>query len=77
MLEVVTTDDRKFTVYIGSPEQAKRLRQIAHLVMFLYADGDELAYIETTFKNLPNAPKHNLVNYYGDFAKFIAGNWLG
>lgn len=75
MLEAVTTNDEKLTVYIGSIDSASKLRTVAAYVMFIYADGDELAYIEATFKNLPSVPMHTGTAYYGDLAKFIAGNW--
>jgi len=43
-------------------------------VTAVQADMDELIYIRYNFSNLPQVKNRLVVNYYGDIAKFIAGN---
>lgn len=43
-------------------------------VIEVQADGDELQYIQTHMPTLPHANHIRVVNWYGDHAKFIAGN---
>ena len=40
----------------------------------LQLDGHELEHVQTKMSNLPQATGR-VVNYYGDHAKFILGNW--
>ena len=43
-------------------------------VVEVVADGDELIYLESNFKNLPTCLYSKRTHYYGDHAKFIVGN---
>ena len=45
-----------------------------HTVSEVQADGNELERIRMYCKNLPMTGKR-VVKFYGDDAKFIAGNW--
>lgn len=75
MLEAVTTDGQKITVYVGDAVKGQELRLAGHKIHFIFADGDELAHIQETFDGLPSTKKSRLAFYYGDYSKFIAGNW--
>jgi hypothetical protein len=43
-------------------------------VVEVQADGDELLFIATQFRNIPMALKPSVVRWFGDDAKFIAAN---
>lgn len=52
-------------------------RHSVYRVGEVYADGAELDYISTVFELLPKMivrTRHSTVRYFGDHAKFIAGN---
>lgn len=59
---------------VGSPSPFKGAHYNAvYVVGEVIADGVELQYIGVTFTNLPTV-NASIGRYFGDFAKFIAGN---
>lgn len=50
-----------------------RVHMVAEHVNYLRADGDELEHIRRKMKNIPMTDG-TAVYWYGDIAKFIAGN---
>lgn len=57
---------------VGQP----RPRSVMNRIWFVgevEASGAELQYLKDNFKNLPFS-QHPTQSWYGDFAKFIAGN---
>lgn len=74
MIEYVTTDGLKFVVHIGETEKIRQMRSVAHKVGYLQADGDELDLILGRF-SVPTVTGLRVVSWYGDDAKFIAGNF--
>lgn len=51
----------------------KELNKDVESVLEIQADGDELEAIREQFPSLV-IPKHAVVRWYGDMAKFIVGN---
>jgi len=58
---------------VGTPSPFKGAEQLIFTTGEVRASGAELAWIKVMFKNLPEFNGQQ-VSYYGDFAKFIAGN---
>ena len=46
---------------------------MVYVVGEVFADGKELEYLKVSFTNLPSF-NGKMVRYFGDHAKFIAGN---
>ena len=76
MLEVVLTDGQKITAYIGDYVKGREIRMCAYSVGYVFADGDEYLHIQRTYEGLPSNKRGSQASYYGDHAKFIAGNWM-
>ena len=66
----------RVTWSVGTPSPLKSAPQVAWTVGEVSASGQELEVIRLRFKNLPDVPtpESGEVTWYGDFAKFIAGN---
>lgn len=68
-------DRKRLDWYIG--DDASALNNFAKYTDVLYADGRELLLILSNFTNIPLVRPDNAmsgVRWYGDAAKFIAGN---
>lgn len=67
------------SVYGSIPKVFKEVKTLCEEVEYVYrvqADCDELTRIEKAFGGLPFSKNSQpVVNYYGDHAKFIVGNW--
>lgn len=66
------TEDITLTWHIG--ERLCLTTTDLHLVESIQADGDELEYIKSYFCNLPFVTNKRVVIWFGDDARFIAGN---
>ncbi len=61
-------------LHVGDKARLDMMRLNAPDVVEVQADGDELEHIRREFRNLPGRSAR-VVRYYGDHAKFIAGNF--
>lgn len=59
--------------HLGNELHQATIKDNANDVIMVQADCDELDYILNKFKNLP-CTTDRVQKWYGDFAKFIAGN---
>lgn len=74
MIRVVTSDNLTFTAHIGEIDKLRQLREVAHKILFLQANGDELDFILGRM-SVPTVTGLGIISWYGDDAKFIAGNF--
>ncbi len=60
--------------HVGENKAKAIFKENAQNVTIVQAGEDELAYILSKFKNIPHVANSRIEAWYGDFAKFIAGN---
>ena len=75
MIRVVTIDGLQLTVQIEEIDKLRQLRELAHKTCFLQANGDELDCILGRM-SVPTVTGASVISWYGDDAKFIAGNFM-
>jgi hypothetical protein len=73
-LYYIATDIGEMCVNIGNDASIKKMKFNSCAVTEITADGHELSRIRYNFKNVPMTNKET-VSWFGDIAKFIAGNF--
>lgn len=76
MLYLVFTNDKMMALSLHRDDDKKKeaLLNIGQLFS-VHADGPELEFIASHFQNLPLHVARQSQIWFGDHAKFIAGNW--
>lgn len=74
MALVIRTPTAEMTWHLGDPPILIQ-RMLMETINFVHAGGKELDFIKTHFQNVPLPTHRKTVYWYGDMAKFIAGNF--
>ena len=74
MLTITSKRDKEMIVHVG--QQFYMRKDDVHHVIMVQADDDELQYIYAHFNfSIPQVIDAKVVRWFGDDAKFIAGNF--
>lgn len=72
MLYIVDTRGREIIWHVGKPLPV--IHDILSNIVSVQADGDELEHVRDTISGIPDRKDARVVSWFGDHARFIAGN---